>query len=379
MKTNSIYILLILLSINGTSFAALSEKEYLAEITELAAKEENDELQKKAGEFFKNYPGSNLIADVRLILADKETDPEKAAEQYKILVDKYRYFKERSLAQYRICEIYYLMSKWQTLEHESIKGIRLFNDSEYSTEFRFFLAKTYIHLERYDKAKEICIEITERDHNYRALSGALILLAYINRNIYGLSRSYLHSLSELISGFRDSENMPAALFLLGRYYQAKHEYNKAFSAYSDVIRDFPGSPEAAFSRQQLDTIMKFNPVKTAYLPDKASIRKTDQIDIQPEVDIDPFTESVTDETLYSISLGPFFSISNARKIEKLIKDDFQPVEIAQTRTGYMIYSGRFRTIDSAVSMKIRLAEEYGMNGTIVKMIKDVKRLYIYEE
>ncbi|MBN2040738.1 MAG: tetratricopeptide repeat protein [Spirochaetes bacterium] len=378
MKKYSISITILLsLFICNPAFSSLSEKDYLNRINELAKKGENGEMIRNANEFFKRYPQSNYIADVRLLLAENETDADKAINQFRILVDKYRYFEKRDIAQYRICEILYLMSKWKTLENESIKGIRLFRQSEYTLQYKFFLAKAYIQLEKYDAAKNVCLDIIERDHSYNTLSSTLILLSYINRNILGLSRSYLNNLNEIITGFGDSSSMPAALFLLGRYYESKADYNKAYSAYTDLVRNFPRSPEARFSDKQLDRIAKYNPVKTGYLPDKETIRNTDRIDIQPEIDIDNNDEK--SGVQYSISLGPFDKISSAREIKKLINKDFRPVEIAGVKNGYMLYAGKFSDIDMAANTRIRLAEEFGINGNIVRIIKDANNIYIYEE
>ena len=181
------------------------------------------------------------------------------------------------------------------------------------------------------------------------------------------------------TGFQNSDNISSALFLLGRYYESKGEYDKAFSAYSDVAGKFPKSPEAGYSRRQLDQIAKFNPKKTKYIPDANTIKQTDRIDIKPEIDITSDNDNQDKNIHYSISLGPFNKIGNAREMKDLLNKDFQPVEIAKIRNGYMVYIGKYSTVDSAMTTKIRLAEELGMNSNIVRVIKKLKNLYIYEE
>lgn len=379
---NILYLLIcFLIAIQKYSFAATSEEDYLKIIKSLAETGKREELVKAGKDFFKEYPNSNLIADVRFILAENEPDPVKAIEQYKIIVNKYKYFKKNYSAQYKICEILYLQSKWKELKEESERGLNLYPDSELYIKFQFFLAKAYIHLEEYEKAKKVCLDIIKRDHAYNNLSDSLILLSYLNRNMYGLSRSYLYSLNEIITGFDKSNNMPAALYLLGRYYELKAEYNKAFSAYSDVIAKFPRSPEAEFSKNQIDSIAQYNPSITDYLPDKEAIKKTDKIDIEPEADIEDNNEDKKSKNkfLYSVSLGSFTSINNAREIKNLISKDFKPIKIAKIRNGFAIYAGSFSTIDSAIRTKVRLAEEFGINGNIVKIFKDTNKLFIYEE
>ncbi|MBN2402925.1 MAG: hypothetical protein JXN64_11055 [Spirochaetes bacterium] len=360
------------------------DEESYTEIKRLFESDRKEQLVNASKQFLRKYPKSNLVADVRFIMAESEADPQKAVAQFKILVDKYAYFKKRDLSQYRICEILYLQSKWSDLKQEAEKGIRLFKNSGYLTKFKFYLAKALIHLEQFEAAKKVCIDITRTDHGYNNLSEALILLSYINRSMYGISRSYLYSLSEIIAGFRNSENMPAALYLLGRYYRSKGDYDKAYSAYSDVAAKYPRSPEAEFSRKELSAIAQHNPSKTAYIPDKETIKKTDSIDIQPETDMEGMEGSgennYSEKAIqYSISLGPFDTIQNARNIKKLIDKDFNPVEIAEVRSGFYIYAGRYSGIDPAFKTKVRLAEEFGINGSIVKIIKDGNKIYVYEE
>ena len=363
------------------SFPAVSrsEKDSFKEITALNGTEKNEELISLSKQFLKNFPKSDHVADVRFLMADNETDPNKAIYQFRVLVNKYSYFNKRDSAQYKICEIYYLQSKWNELRAEARRGIELFRDSSYRTGFKFFLAKSLIHLEKFDEAKKVCIDITRTNHDYNNLSNSLLLLSYINRNMYGLSRSYLYSLSEIISGFKNSDNMPAALYLLGRYYRSKDEYNKAFSAYSDVVEKFPNSPEAEFSRRELSLMAQYNPSRTAYIPDREAIKKSDNIDIQPEIEIEDDKKILKENIQYSISIGPFENIQNARDIKKLIDKDLRHVEIAEVRKGFFIYAGRFAGLDPAVKMRTRLAEELGINGNIVKIIKDADKIYIYEE
>jgi hypothetical protein len=376
----SIIIILSLL-IPNFSFAAISEQDSFKKFNELTKEGKEKELIEASKQFIKDFPKSNLIADVRLILAENEADPKKAIEQFRVLVTKYAYFKKRDHAQYKICEILYLQSKWGELKTEAEKGAWLFKNSEYLVKYKFFLAKALIHMEQFDAAKKVCIDITRSDHNYNNLSDALLLLSYINRNMYGISRSYLYSLSEIISGFKDSGNMTTALYLLGKYYQSNGDYNKAYSAYSDVIKEFPKSPEAEFSKKELTAIAQYNPSRSDYIPDKEAIKKADNIGIEPETDIEDKenNEKIISDIQYSISLGPFDKIQNAREIKNLINKDFQPIETAEVKNKFFIYTGRFANIDSALKTRIRLAEEFGINGSIVKIIKDTKKIYIYEE
>ncbi len=358
---------------------ALSEKEYLNKIDNLHNAGKTEKLKSLAGKFFKKYPRSKHIADVRLILAENEKDPDRAIKKYRVLVDKFRYYKRRDFAQYKLCEILYLLSDWEHLRDESIKGIRLFRKSKYHIKFQLFLARSYIKLDVFDEAKDLCLNILKNDCGVEDQSEALLLISYINKKVSGFSRAFLYSLRELIIDFGDSEKRPGAIYLLGNFYEANRDYDKAYSAYIDITQMYPKSPEAVFSRKRITGIEKFSPNKIDYLPKGGFIRNRDEIDIQPEIDIE---ESSVDQldVIYSISLGPFKSLIHSEEIRKLIIKDFNPAKIVEVdRNKYVIYIGKLSNIDNAISMKVRLAEEFGMNGTVVKMIRDEKRTYIYKD
>lgn len=368
----------ILLIVLCGSVSADSETDSFNSIKSLARGGETPELSSAVKKFYKEYPDSDYVADIRLILADMEKIPAEAVNQYRIIVDKYRYFKARDYAQLRICEILNLLSKWSDMRQESIKGEQNFRESSLLISFRFLHAQAAVKLERFDEAREICLDIAGHDHSRENLSKALLLLSHINRKTSGLSRSYLYSLNEIITGFGDSPALPAAIFLMGRFYESRNDYDKAYSAYIDVKTRFPKSPEAGYSEARLSDIAVHNPSKTRYLPPAETIENIDKIDIQPEIDIDE-NEDTAGKIIYSISLGPFETEKHALDIKKLISRDFSPLKIVSINGGFIMYVGRETDLDAAASTKVRLAEEFGINGNLVKMIKDSERLFIHEE
>jgi len=82
-------------------------------------------------------------------------------------------------------------------------------------------------------------------------------------------------------------------------------------------------------------------------------------------------------TLVGIFFGMYPAVAAARDVAKLIKDEFGPVRIVNLGGRYGIYAGRHRDTKSAMTMKIRLAEEMGFNGRIVRIRRDGGRTYIY--
>ena len=362
--------------INSPSISSISEKEFFNQIKSLALDGKVEELGSVSKRFFKQYPKSKYIPDVRLVLAENERDPKRAIDQFRILVDKYRFYLKRDYAQYRLCQILYILSRWKDLKIESLKGIKLFKKSKYATSFQLFLAKAYIYLEMYYEAKKVCLDITKLDHRNETLTESLLLISYINKKTFGHAQIYIKSLSELITGYSTSKKIPTVIYLLGKYYEAKGNYDRSYSAYTDLSRRFPKSPESVFANRRLEYIKRFKPSKTAYIPNSKILKNIDKIDLHPEIGIVDENEG---DIIYSVSLGSFYRLKDAREIKNLIKRDFSHVAIVRVRNRFLIYVGKIRNRESAISTKIRLAEEFGLNGKIVRIIRDTKRQYIYEE
>lgn len=367
-----------LLSNAIASIAATTETEHFNEITKLSHTKRIAELDTLSKKFFRMYPKSKHIPDIRLILAENEKAPDNAIKSYRVLVDKYRYYPRRDYAQYRLCEILYLTSQWSILRAESLKAIGLFSKSDYLIHFELFLAKANIFLDRLYEARKICQKITQTNHDYDTLSRAILLISYIDKNTTGYSKKYINDLREIIVGFKQAEITPTVIYLLGKYYEKKRDYDRSYSAYRDLILKFPKSPESVYARRRLSRLEKYNPRLTNYIPDDTLIDNIDMIDIHPEIDIDE-GEGLQSGILYALSLGPFYNLKSTKEIANLIKSDFKPISIVRLRRSFVIYVGRFKKSESALSVKIRLAEEFGLNGNIVRIRKDHKKLYLYGE
>ncbi|HSV97518.1 MAG TPA: hypothetical protein VLM75_11380 [Spirochaetota bacterium] len=366
----------LLVSLCGAALSAPpSEKEYLARIRALAEKREADKLRELAAEFYRTWPQSDAVADVRLFVADVEESPDEAIRQYRILLDKYRYFKKRDLAALRICETLYLCARWEELAAESARAEATFPKSMHLSRYMLYRAKALIHLERYDEARAACRRATETNRNYNALADVLLVLAYVERKSTGYSRAYLHSLRELITGFPDAPAAPAALYLLGRFYENRADYGRAYSAYDDLMRRHPRAVESGFAAGRMVEVKAHNPRPLPYLPEDAAIRGAEELDIRPEMETGQIDDDA--DITYAIALGPFHSRADAKRVLKIISGEFAPIQEVSVAGRHLVYVGRARDTDSAISLKIRLAEEFAINGNIVRIRKDENRRYIY--
>ncbi len=358
--------------------APASESSGYTRIIKLFKTGKKAELREEARGFFRKHPESKNIPDIRLMLAEIEENPEKAGALYRVLLEKYRYYPRRDYAHLRICEILYLRSRWEEVVTESREAEKLFPKSAHLTELRLLRAASLMHLNRYEEARDTCLETVRTDHNYHNLAAANLMLAHIENLITGNSRTYLGRLNELIMGFEKSESAPTALYLLGKYYEQKGEYNRAYSAFADVMKKYPRSPEASFSGRRIESLKQHNPTRTTYLPDREYINRLDSIDIKPEIKIGEGTPE-NNGAVYSVSLGPFENRRHALAVGKLIEKDFSPLELIQVAGAYRLFVGRAADQERALTIKVRLAEEFGINGSIVRVTGDREKIFIYGE
>ncbi len=324
--------------------------------------------------FLKNFPDSVYVPDVKMILADIDPHPSSAVKKYRAVIDKYKNYSKKDTAYLKISEILHIQSRWDELLKISSEALRKFPQSGYTVSFRVFSVLSLLNSGRFDEADRACRILNNENHGYEDLASSLIIMSYIIKNETGHSKEYFSLLSELAAGFSSSTNHPVILYLLADYYESRKNYNKAYSAYSDIIGLYPKSPEASISSERIKKIQKFNPKKTAYLPENNYKEDSTSIDIKPENEID----NSDPETYYSVSVGSFFDKKETLEIKK-ITDKIGDSVTVKVKNGYIIYLGRYSTQDEVITAKIRLAEEYGINGNIVRVSGGKDKRYIYGE
>jgi len=306
--------------------------------------------------------------------ADIESDVELAEKKYRTVVKFYRYFKDRDYALLKICEILDLKSDWKKLHGESVQGIKIFSQSRYITDFRFMYITSSMMLNRLGYARNECMRIAKSTHDPALLSRAIYYLAEINRKKRGNSRAYIRDLAQLAVGFKNSDLYPSIVFKLAEFYRHAGSINMAYSAYRDIAQRFPEAPESEMAIERMDSLKVKKPEIVNYIPGKKYIESTSTIDIQPE----RYEQENRKDIYYAISVGPFSKEKKAADIKKLLKN-YPEIEMVRTNFGFTIYLGRFSNTDRALAMRIRLAEEFGINGQIVRISENRNRSYIYKD
>jgi len=326
-------------------------------------------------EFLKKYPRSGHVPSVRLIQADAESNPAAALALFRSIVRWYPRFDKRDYAQLRICEIHHLQADWNALKIDSQYGMETFPRSVYLADFRFFYIAAALKMYRYDIAGDTARALTEGTHRYETLAKTLLIQASLNRKQDGYSRGYIYTLRELLLGYKDSAVHPSILFLLGDFYDHTGDAGRALTAYEDLEKLYPRSPEAELARVRLKELKDSGTVRVPYYPDEKTIAGTDSIDISPDMAVQ---ENEDGAAFFAVSIGPFQSVSQTSEIKKLLKG-FEPVSTVRLREGFIHYVGKSPTLEKALGVKIRLAEELGINGNIVRVSGKNGSLYIYGE
>ncbi len=331
-------------------------------------------LRSTAWKFLKRYPKSSRVPDVRFYMAENESDSDRAIDQYMRIARYYPHFRKGDFVYYRICQISFLKSDWKGLASAAEKAVVRHPRSPLKSEFLLYQAQASIKTGNLQQGEKICLEVQKNDHRSRYMARSLFLLAVIQKKKSGYSRGYIYSLREILQGFPKSEIFPSALFLTGEFYLHHGDRNRAYTAFSDLVAKFPGCLESAEARKHLKELKKSNPVRTAYFPDRGIINKTTDLDISPEHTL---PEKKTKDC-FTVAVGPMHTRKNSSRIYHLIKG-YGKIKSFKTRLGYTHYLGCRSTPEGALSLKIRLAEELGINGNIARIDNTAKGNFIYGE
>ena len=352
---------------------ALSESGEWSLLREAVRSGKREEISRKAEAFLRHHPRSRYAGEARLHAADSASNPSAALKHFRSLLASDE-FRNKDYAAYRLCQIHYLLSRWKELKREADAAARNYRKSPYRAEFLQFSAKAGLYLDQYRQAGSDCREIMRQTHDYNRLAGTLVLMSFIAKNRTGYSRSFYSRLREHILGFGNSETAATAVYLLGKSYEERRDYNRAYSAYRALLREYPRSPEAQYAEKRISPLLAHRPKEVDYIPTDDMIEKKSAIDIQPEIEL---PEDEQAKNLYAVSLGPFGKRSDAAGIARLIGREFSPVKIVRLRDRYIVYAGMTSSSENAFSLRVRLAEQAAVNGRIVRIYRDSSRQYIY--
>ena len=354
--------------------ASGDEEEMYSRIMKAAISGNRKNTGSLSSDFIQKYPSSSRIPDVHFIHAGLCEHPDQAMAEYRLILDHFPGYNRRIEVHVNLCEILSLTGRWEDLRQQSLIAVSESINEEQGARFRFYLMESLISTGRFSRAGTEASVITGKSHDYETLSHALLVQSHVAYRTRGMSRDYAILLRELASGFKNSSRYPSVLYLLGEFHESTGDINRAYSAYRDLINLYPRSPESILAGSCAARLKNAGARPAAYIPDDTIISRLDPIDIKPDVTND----DTRSDLRYAVSIGPLASRESARNIRKLA-EKIAPCGTVLLKSGYMIYCGRFDNPDDALAGRIRLAEEYGINGSVVRLQSASGRQYIYGE
>lgn len=325
--------------------------------------------------FFKIFPKSSLIPDIRMLVAASSSTIDESISEYKKIINNYRYYSQRDVAFLSLCQLYYIKSDWGNLLFTCNQAIAECSASNYRPVFLQLRAIAHYNHNHYEEGVQDCEKIPDYSRQLHALAYSLFLKTEMDRQMFGYTRQYIHGLAELLHGYFEAAIYPSCLLQLGQYYEYNRMYNEAWSTYNFLITQYPKSPEAVKGQIFAQNIKKYNPKTVVFMPDEKIIAQSETIDIKPDVEQKDIQHNQTNYC--TITIGPFYNLQKAKELQKLIANYVVPVHVVRKLKSFEIYAGHFSSLDEGMNIKIQLAEELGINGFIIEIFEQDGKQYIY--
>ncbi|MGL4370806.1 MAG: SPOR domain-containing protein, partial [Spirochaetota bacterium] len=220
-------------------------------------------------------------------------------------------------------------------------------------------AKSFYLMQQYDSAAALLEKYPPGEKKHAALSCDLESKLNIEADCAAL----------WLSGASAGNYPETALYRAGRELDAAGKKNEAYSAYCDCIKKYPRSAEALLSGKKAEKLKKSGAVYTAHY----------RVSSKPELRLSP-ERTITEADggmEYSVLIGPFYNLKEISSLKKEMTAEFGRAFIVKQTKQFVLYVGKTADQEEAVSIKIRLAEEFGFNGTIVNLQEEDNREYIY--
>ncbi|MGQ9843502.1 MAG: SPOR domain-containing protein [Spirochaetota bacterium] len=357
-----------------TGIALAGEKSDF-EAIQKACKLNNSNKKELVQKFFKNYPNSAFIPDIRMLMAASSHTIDESISEYQKIINNYRYYSQRDVSFLSLCQLYYIKSDWGNLLSTCNQAIAECSASNFRPVFFQLRAIAHYNHNHYDESVQDCEKIPDYSRQLHALAYSLFLKTEINRQMYGYARQYIHGLAELLHGYFEATIYPSCLLQLGQYYEYNRMYNEAWSTYNFLVTQYPKSPEAVKGQFFAQNIKKYNPKTVAFMPDEKIIAQSETIDIKPDVEQKDIQHNQTN--YYTLTIGPFYNLQKAKELQKLIANYVIPVHVVRKPKSFEIYAGHFSSLDEGITIKVQLAEELGINGFIIEIFEQDGKQYIY--
>lgn len=326
--------------------------------------------------FIKKFPASSHTPLLMLEFADAEHNADKSEKSYLTILTNYPNFKNGDYVYWRLAELYYFKNRWQDLTRYTTEALQKYPNSRYAVHIRLYQTYGALATGNIELAQTSAASIRNAVNSPMARSWAELYNSSCERKVSGYSRAYLLLLVELYSHGKESEVLPSVLYLFHDYYYKQGKFNEALGSLVTLNEKFPRSPEAMLVTERIAELKNKGAKPVTFLPDEKMLQGSDELELYEDIPLQ--NNNTSDNGIsYAVAVGPLLNLQRALELKNMLGNDFGPVDVITIKNGYMVYIGATRTAEDGQNIKIRLAEEFGFNSSVVRRSKKNDREYIY--
>lgn len=368
---------LFLMLLLAAPLVASSEHNDYIKIIESAYSDDYGRISWLCRSFYSKYPKSRLIPEIRIIESRTLRDSNAMIKSLKDIIKKYPTFKDNDQCQLKICEILYLSARWSELDREATIAISVYGKrNRFYPFFIHYRSKAAFYTHNYEAGIGFADNAFEADKNFVFYPELRLQNIFSEQKIHYDGDRYVSQLLESYYELEGSGTEVSSLYLLARNSELKNQHSLAYSIYTDLIKRYPRSPEALMAANRISIMKDFKP---RYIKNPLAKLDKQKPNIIDQLSPDTPVEKAKFKSYYALSIGPFYNLQEAEKLMKQLKRDFDSVFIIRGYNTFSIYVGQSESSENAMHYKIRLAEEFGINGDIVYIASEENLRFIHKE
>jgi hypothetical protein len=316
---------------------------------------ENTKLRELCGRFLKSYAKSKKQNEIKMIAAAAESSPVSSVKLYDSIIKNASSSAEKNEAAFKACELLYLSSRFEQCAQYAKGALAVEKNPDKKRVFALLRIRSLIIMQEYDSALSLIKVYTP----LLADESDALVTEIVLRTGEGIEPAKSKPASS-----------PTLLYFLARKFELDHRTDFAYSAYKDLHDKYPRSPEAMGTTTAYLALQKQGAVyKKDYLASSKNIALSHDYSVEPD----------SDSKIYAVLIGPIYDLNESKRIKKEMTSDFSEILLVRGTDGFYLYVGRESTAEKALALKIRLAEEYALNGKIALIKENNGREYIYGE
>jgi hypothetical protein len=316
---------------------------------------DSGEISSMCATFLKKYKKSSRSNDIRFIAIKHEELPVTSLAYCESILRSGSAATDKIKAYLWMCDLLYLTSRYEECADASRKALSLSPAADDKRTLLLLRIRSLLMLQEYDSASILL----KANRKILSSEGDLLRSEIVMRTGDGTDPSAANK-----------DLTPSRLYMTARKFEQGHQNDFAFSAYKDLRTKFPRSPEAMVSSAVYATLEKSGAKYSSNYSSKSS-----RLNFTPEYTVEETPQSL----VYAVLIGPVYDLKEAQGIKKEMTPDFNGILLVRGKDGFYLYVGSEPSAEKALALKVRIAEEYALNGKIALKKEESGREYIYGE